>query len=410
MTAIRCASCSHQLLRAFVSEATGLELPRPVWPRPFFVSRPRSNASSRLPFRRFHQTLASTSEAVSGSRNDGPHEPSSQDTAREESIRSNDDAFWQAIGDQQKTRPNDAPQVEASPPHDLPPQPEPPRSEADYSLILGNGLSKNKLRKLRRHGEQPVVESPSVTAAVSESMQASKISTRAARREASRQGLSIGEFLQLHPTHPTVLQERRKPKKQKQKLPAEEQPEQSLKTDSKLPKPYRPQRSESWQVQKDALKDKFDEAPWTPRKRLSPDALDGIRALHHHDPEQFSTETLAEHFKVSPENIRRILKSKWRPSGEEQEDRMLRWDKRGQRIWNAMVELGVRPPKKWRELGIGRPPPGERPSWKQKRQTNKLLAAEAAILREEAKQRKPEGQGPGPGQAASGDYWGDRIQ
>ncbi|KAI9777338.1 MAG: Required for respiratory growth protein 9 mitochondrial [Geoglossum umbratile] len=109
-----------------------------------------------------------------------------------------------------------------------------------------------------------------------------------------------------------------------------------------------------WQIQKDALEARFGSSGWNPRKRLSPDALDGIRALNTQFPDKYTTPVLAEQFKVSPEAIRRILKSKWRPNGEEVEERRARWDKRGEKIWGKMVELGVKPPKKWREMGIGK--------------------------------------------------------
>ncbi|KAI9770697.1 MAG: Required for respiratory growth protein 9 mitochondrial [Geoglossum simile] len=113
-------------------------------------------------------------------------------------------------------------------------------------------------------------------------------------------------------------------------------------------------RAEPWQIQKDVLEAKFGIGGWNPRKRLSPDALDGIRALNAQFPDKYTTPVLAEQFKVSPEAIRRILKSKWRPSDEEVEGRRARWDKRGEKIWEKMVELGVKPPKKWREMGIGK--------------------------------------------------------
>jgi hypothetical protein len=81
-------------------------------------------------------------------------------------------------------------------------------------------------------------------------------------------------------------------------------------------------------------------------------------------PDRFTTPVLAQHFKVSPEAIRRILKSKWKPNDEEYEDRMERWSRRGERIWTNLVEMGVKPPKKWREMGVGRATGGERPKWK----------------------------------------------
>lgn len=103
------------------------------------------------------------------------------------------------------------------------------------------------------------------------------------------------------------------------------------------------QKREQWQEQKDALKEKFGEEGWNPRKKLSPDAMDGIRTLHEQDSERWSTPVLAEHFKVSPEAIRRILKSKWRPSGEQMEKRRERWARRHDRIWDLQAELGLRP-------------------------------------------------------------------
>ncbi|THC92243.1 hypothetical protein EYZ11_008275 [Aspergillus tanneri] len=101
-------------------------------------------------------------------------------------------------------------------------------------------------------------------------------------------------------------------------------------------------KREKWQVQKEALKEKFTEG-WNPPKKLSPDALEGIRHLHAIAPDRFTTPVLAEQFQVSPEAIRRILKSKWRPSEEELENRRKRWEKRHDRIWSHLTELGLRP-------------------------------------------------------------------
>ena len=109
-----------------------------------------------------------------------------------------------------------------------------------------------------------------------------------------------------------------------------------------------------WQTQKSALKQKFENAAWNPRKKLSPDALEGIRELHRQYPETYTTPVLAQQFEVSPEAIRRILKSNWRPNDEEEADRRKRWDKRGETIWSRWVEMGLKPPKKWREMGVGK--------------------------------------------------------
>ena len=101
-------------------------------------------------------------------------------------------------------------------------------------------------------------------------------------------------------------------------------------------------KPEGWQIQKEALKQKF-EGGWNPPKKLSPDALDGIRHLHAMAPDRFTTPVLAEEFKISPEAIRRILKSKWRASEAQMDDRRKRWEKRHDKIWSQMAELGLRP-------------------------------------------------------------------
>ena len=113
-------------------------------------------------------------------------------------------------------------------------------------------------------------------------------------------------------------------------------------------------KRETWQVQKSALSEKFGSSGWSPRKRLSPDSLEGIRALHAQYPDTFTTSVLADQFKVSPEAVRRILKSKWRPNEKEEEERRERWNKRGMTIWAQMNELGVKPPRKWRDQGVGK--------------------------------------------------------
>jgi len=53
---------------------------------------------------------------------------------------------------------------------------------------------------------------------------------------------------------------------------------------------------------------------------------------------QFTVRQLADFFKVSPEAISRILKSKWRPSPVEQKDREKRWNRRTQRVAEARTE------------------------------------------------------------------------
>ncbi|KAK4242117.1 hypothetical protein C8A03DRAFT_11672 [Achaetomium macrosporum] len=123
---------------------------------------------------------------------------------------------------------------------------------------------------------------------------------------------------------------------------------------------YRPNKREPWMIQKEALKKKFP-GGWSPRKKLSPDALIGIRMLHKQFPEEYTTEVLAKKFEVSPEAIRRILKSKWTPDPEEELKRQERWFNRGKKVWAHWAALGKKPPRKWRAEGIVRDPYWNRP-------------------------------------------------
>lgn len=126
---------------------------------------------------------------------------------------------------------------------------------------------------------------------------------------------------------------------------------------------WTPPAREQWQIDKEALAKKFPDG-WRPQKRLSPDAIAGIRALHAQMPQQYTTQALSQEFGVTAEAIRRILKSKWTPSPEEETDRQRRWFKRGQQVWSRYADLGVKPPKPWRELGIGQ----GKPEWLKRKQ------------------------------------------
>jgi hypothetical protein len=67
-----------------------------------------------------------------------------------------------------------------------------------------------------------------------------------------------------------------------------------------------------------AIKESFEKdengVRWAPPRRLSRQAMEGLRTLHRHDPTMFTTPVLAEKFRLSPEAIRRILRSRWEPS------------------------------------------------------------------------------------------------
>jgi len=144
------------------------------------------------------------------------------------------------------------------------------------------------------------------------------------------------------------------PKKRKRDFKAAVKPDREKKDAGKQEESVPPEK-EAWQIQKGALKEKFPEG-WNPRKKLSPDALEGIRALNAQFPDTYTTEVIAQKFEMSPEAIRRILRSKWRPSAEEEEDRQQRWFNRGKKVWGRWAELGKHPPRRWRQEGIKAPP------------------------------------------------------
>lgn len=62
--------------------------------------------------------------------------------------------------------------------------------------------------------------------------------------------------------------------------------------------------------------------------------MDGLRTLHRHDPDSFTTPVLAEKFKISPEAVRRILKSRWQPD-EKRKVQMAEKEMRLREEWRA---------------------------------------------------------------------------
>ncbi|CDO94084.1 unnamed protein product [Kluyveromyces dobzhanskii CBS 2104] len=86
-----------------------------------------------------------------------------------------------------------------------------------------------------------------------------------------------------------------------------------------------------WKRQKFALKEKLKGERWNPKKKLSREQMETVRLLKRQFPSMTSGD-IAEQMKVSPEVVRRILKSKWEPSEEELEDLQQRWKKRSSRI------------------------------------------------------------------------------
>lgn len=93
-----------------------------------------------------------------------------------------------------------------------------------------------------------------------------------------------------------------------------------------------------WKRQKLALKEKFKGEQWSPKKKLSREQMESMRLLKKQFP-NISASELGNQMKVSPEVVRRILKSKWQPSDNEMEDVQRRWKKRGLKM-KELYETG----------------------------------------------------------------------
>ncbi|PWN29142.1 hypothetical protein BDZ90DRAFT_139930 [Jaminaea rosea] len=93
--------------------------------------------------------------------------------------------------------------------------------------------------------------------------------------------------------------------------------------DQSDPKAYH--QTPSWATHRSSLRSKFSESPlgtssWRPLKILSRETQHGLRALNASDPSKWNSASLSEHFKVSPEAVRRILRadpSRWGGEGRE---------------------------------------------------------------------------------------------
>jgi len=70
-----------------------------------------------------------------------------------------------------------------------------------------------------------------------------------------------------------------------------------------------------YKAYRETIRKKFPEG-WAPPRKVSREAMEGMRQMHRLEPERFSTAVLAEKFRVSPEAVRRILKSRWEPPRE----------------------------------------------------------------------------------------------
>jgi len=96
----------------------------------------------------------------------------------------------------------------------------------------------------------------------------------------------------------------------------------------------------NYRAHRETLKKVFPEG-WSPPHKLSRQAMDGLRVLHMHDPETFTTPVLANKFRISPEAVRRILKSRWEPTTE-QRARLVRREMKDKEEWIRQRRIAER--------------------------------------------------------------------
>ncbi|OBT53748.1 hypothetical protein VE04_05314 [Pseudogymnoascus sp. 24MN13] len=142
------------------------------------------------------------------------------------------------------------------------------------------------------------------------------------------------------------------------------------------------------------------EQPLEPLKREYRERTPERRTNRRETPDKFSrkpfnreapTNSYQDDSSAPRKNFRsKILKSNWRPDEEEEEDRKRRWYKRGQQVWTRYAELGLKPPRKWRDEGIGKREKG----WKSKDKEERDKERETMSTTWNPRlTRKPEGDG-----------------
>lgn len=86
-----------------------------------------------------------------------------------------------------------------------------------------------------------------------------------------------------------------------------------------------------WRHRDETIKKKINGERWNPSKKLSRENMDSVRLLKKQMP-HLTASDLGAHFKISPDAIRRILKSKFKQTEEEAVKIQKRWERRGEMI------------------------------------------------------------------------------
>ncbi len=147
-----------------------------------------------------------------------------------------------------------------------------------------------------------------------------------------------------HPAPQTIVEDEDEdwPAPQKEEHPSIERELAEAEADGSLstrPRSHRPfsrkaelkPTPEEYATHRATLKKKFPEG-WAPPRKLSREAMDALRSLHALDPARFSTPLLADKFRISTEAVRRILKSRWEPT-REQQTRMAERERLARQTW-----------------------------------------------------------------------------
>lgn len=157
-----------------------------------------------------------------------------------------------------------------------------------------------------------------------------------------------------------------------------------------------------WLSHKKTMKKEFPDG-WAPPKRISREAIDLLRLLQRSDPTVYTTPILAERFKISPESVRRILKSQFELSAEEKAKREARRLEEKEERRRLDIEEGKTWAGDWmgeraellglREGGLLTAREARKPkSRKQQEEAEEKLARLKLRESEQAREKKREGQ------------------
>ncbi|ODQ79092.1 hypothetical protein BABINDRAFT_162157 [Babjeviella inositovora NRRL Y-12698] len=92
-----------------------------------------------------------------------------------------------------------------------------------------------------------------------------------------------------------------------------------------------------WAKRDTTIKRKIGGGPWKPTNKVSRDTMEGIRAFKTQFPHS-DNQKIGQLFKLSPESVRRILKSNWKPTGDEEIKLAARWEKRRSVLETKAIE------------------------------------------------------------------------